>query len=99
MSSTLSKVKTVRKHKPAKNIRRIRLVLLVLGVSLLTAGIFTGSTEKPYVPKATTTEVVDNFYTFASEPVIIDPLFLSSVTTDPVPKNPPVRLLIPDLGI
>jgi len=100
MSVTLRKVKNKHSQVTLKRIlkdekKRIRLFLLISGILLLTLGFFSSRS----LPKQVQTDSAVEVASFSQEPVDVDKALLTAKTNKFQPKNPPIRIIIPDLNI
>jgi LPXTG-site transpeptidase (sortase) family protein len=100
MSAALRKVKNKPNQVTLKKIlkdekKRIRLFLLISGITLLTFGFFS---SRP-LPKQVQTDSNIQVSSFLQEPVNVDKALLTAKTNKFQQKNPPVRIIIPDLNI
>lgn len=103
MSSSLHQVKVHRRTNVKKILqddrKRIRLFLLVGGVFLLGTGFLFSKTPSSS-PVQQSQQVQDSLVSsFDKEPVKIDPNLIRIDASKKIVKNPPTRLIIPNLGI
>ncbi|OGG26637.1 hypothetical protein A2960_00500 [Candidatus Gottesmanbacteria bacterium RIFCSPLOWO2_01_FULL_39_12b] len=101
MSSSLRQVKTYNKSAISlKNIlrddkKKMRLILLISGILLVTLSLFWPKNTPTAVRQTDQPEIVS----FAQEPVIIDKNLLKERSKKEKEKQPPVRIVIPALEI
>lgn len=102
MSHTVRKVKTHHgKQGTLKELlkdekKRVRLYFLISGVLLIVAGFLT---SKPAVKIIDPPVAVESVGSFSQEPVKVDKSLLNGKVNKENAKNPPVRIIIPALGI
>lgn len=102
MSRTVRKVKAHRREQVSlKELlkderKRVRLYFLISGVLLVVAGLLTSKQQIKVAAPSTISESVESF---SREPVKVDKSLLAGNEKKDLAKNPPIRVIIPTLGI